>query len=155
MHHTDSIRRSLEKVCTLLKPKAYILLYIYYNFDNRSLLFRVVWTMSNIVRLVVSKLPNRVKYIVADTLAALVYYPLAKASALAESFGFNVSSIPLSTYRKYSFKTMRTDSLDRFGTRIEHRMSKNQLEFELSRLGFTNIKFSQKVPFWTVYAVKE
>ncbi len=154
LHHTDSIRVSLEKLSTLVKPGGHILLYIYYSFDNRSPLFKAIWMASNNIRLVVSGLPKSLKYIVADILAALVYLPLAKISRLAEKFGFNVSNIPLSTYRKYSFKTMRTDSLDRFGTRIEHRMSKQQLEYELSRNGFTNITFSDNVPYWTVCALK-
>jgi SAM-dependent methyltransferase len=154
LHHTDSIRCSLEKVCTLVKPAGYILLYIYYNFDNRSHFFKTIWVISNIVRLIVARLPQRVKYVVSDVLAVLVYFPLAKISAFAEALGLDVASIPLSTYRKYSFKTMRTDSLDRFGTRIEHRMSREQLAHELSRLGFVDIKFSEKVPFWTVSAMK-
>lgn len=154
LHHTDSIRVSLEKLSTLVKPGGHILLYIYYSFDNRSALFKAIWIASNNVRLIVSGLPKDLKYIVADILAALVYLPLAKISALAEKLGFNVSSFPLSTYRKYSFKTMRTDSLDRFGTRIEHRISKQQLEYELSRNGFTNITFSDNVPYWTVCALK-
>ena len=155
LHHTESIRQSLEKVSTLVKANGWILLYVYYNFDNKSRLFRAIWAVSNILRLALSRFPQRIKYIVADLLAAVVYFPLARLSAVVETFGQDVSSIPLSTYRKYSFNTMRTDSLDRFGTRIEHRMSKSQLTHELSRLGFKDIRFSKKVPYWTVCAIKE
>ena len=154
LHHTDSIRASLEKVSTLVKPGGHILLYIYYNFENRSPFFKATWMVSNSIRLIVSRLPKEIKYIVADIIATLVYLPLAKISGLAEKLGFNISNFPLSTYRKYSFKTMRTDSLDRFGTRIEKRMSKKQLQYELSRIEFTNISFSDSVPYWTVCAMK-
>lgn len=155
LHHTASIRSSLEKISKLVKPGGYILLYVYYNFDNKSLVFRAIWFVSNLIRLFVSRLPSKIKYIIADAFAVLIYLPLAKISASLEAFGFDVSSIPLSTYRKYSFQTMRTDSLDRFGTRIEHRISKMQLHNELSRIGFTNIRFSNNVPYWTVCALKE
>lgn len=155
LHHTTSIRLSLEKVASLVKPGGYLLLYIYYDFDNRSPLFKSFWIISNIIRLLVSRLPKQVKYVIADIFAALLYLPLAKLSLFAEGLGFNVSSIPLSTYRRYSFKTMRTDSLDRFGTRIEHRLSQSQIQFELARIGFDNIIFSDKVPFWVVCALKK
>jgi SAM-dependent methyltransferase len=155
LHHTNSIRNSLAKISQLVRPSGCILLYIYYNFDNKPFLFKAIWSISNLIRIVVSRLPNSLKFIVADIFAVLVYLPLSTFSSLAEKLGFDVSSIPLSAYRKYSFETMRTDSLDRFGTRVEHRMSKAQLKDELEILRFKDITFSEKIPYWTVCAIKE
>ena len=43
---------------------------------------------------------------------------------------------------------MRTDSLDRFGTKLEKRYSKLEIEKMLKANGFKNIIFSKKMPFW-------
>ena len=47
----------------------------------------------------------------------------------------NVGNIPLSAYRTKSFYTMRTDSLDRFGTRLEHRFTKEKIEAMMRSMG--------------------
>ena len=44
--------------------------------------------------------------------------------ACAERLGTDVRHFPLSAYRDRSFYTMRTDALDRFGTRLERRFSR-------------------------------
>ena len=51
----------------------------------------------------------------------------ARAAMLAERAGVGVSNLPLSAYRDTSFYTMRTDALDRFGTRLEQRFRKEQV----------------------------
>ena len=38
----------------------------------------------------------------------------------------NVFNFPLSDYKNKSFYTMRTDALDRFGTKLEKRFSKKE-----------------------------
>ena len=48
---------------------------------------------------------------------------------ILEKFGIDVSSVPLNDYRKKSFYFMKTDALDRFGTRLEKRFSKLLLPF--------------------------
>ena len=63
------------------------------------------------------------KSAIAELLAAFVYWPLARAARLFERLGGNVANWPLSAYRARSYYAMRTDALDRFGTRLEHRMT--------------------------------
>ena len=50
---------------------------------------------------------------------------------------------------------MRTDSLDRFGTLIENRFTKNQITELLLSNGFKNIIFSNKIPYWVVLGFKK
>ena len=57
--------------------------------------------------------------------------------------------MPLSAYRRASFYTMRTDALDRFGTRLEQRFTRAEIERMMGEAGLTDIHFSDAVPFWT------
>ena len=43
---------------------------------------------------------------------------------------------------------MRTDALDRFGTRLEHRMTRPQIKAMMEAAGLRDIRFSEAVPFW-------
>ena len=43
---------------------------------------------------------------------------------------------------------MRTDALDRFGTRLEQRFSYNQIKEMMLKSGLENIEFSNEEPFW-------
>ena len=49
---------------------------------------------------------------------------------------------------------MRNDALDRFGTRLEQRFSRQQIEEMLLESGFHNISFSEEMPFWTSISYK-
>ena len=53
-----------------------------------------------------------------------------------------------------SFYTMRTDALDRFGTKLEQRFSKSEIENILKSKGLKKITFSNKAPFWCVVGYK-
>ena len=152
LHHTASIKESLKKLIPLLKKEGRILLYIYYNFDNKPNWYRILWKISNLLRLLISKLPYRIKIRITDLLAIFIYYPLAKIAMLGENINLNIRNFPLSTYRNYSFKTMRTDSLDRFGTIIEKRMSKKDIRIMLESLSFKDIRFNSNEPYWCVTA---
>jgi hypothetical protein len=43
---------------------------------------------------------------------------------------------------------MRTDALDRFGTRLEHRFSRDQIRSMMLACGLVDIRFSDQTPFW-------
>ena len=43
---------------------------------------------------------------------------------------------------------MKTDALDRFGTRMEKRFSKDEIRSMLIEAGFKDIRFSENEPFW-------
>ena len=56
---------------------------------------------------------------------------------------------------------MRNDSLDRFGTRLENRYSKEEILEILEILeifnnsSFINIQFSERKPYWCACGIKE
>jgi len=102
----------------------------------------------DIIRKIISKTPFRIKYNICNIISIIIYYPLARLSFLLEKVGVNVRNIPLSSYRNKSFYTMRTDSLDRFGTRIEQRFTKEQIKIMMNNAGLENIRFSNIAPYW-------
>jgi hypothetical protein len=99
-------------------------------------------------------LPSTLKHLVTDSLAVLLYYPLARLSLLAEKMGLGVSSIPLSYYRNHSFYTMRTDSRDRFGTPLEQRFTRKQVAAMMDAAGLGDVRFSEHAPYWCAVGFK-
>jgi len=147
LHHVEDTEGALRAAVQALKPGAPLLVYLYYAFDNRPRWFRALWRVSDVMRRGISHAPNPVRHLICDGLAGSVYYPLARGAALAERFGIDVEHWPLSAYRHRSFYCMRTDSLDRFGTRLEKRYTRHQMETLLRNAGLRDIRFCSSV-FW-------
>ena len=155
LHHIPNPIEGIKQCTGKLKEGAPFLIYLYYAFDNRPAWFRLLWKISDVFRQGISKLPTVVKHFSAEIIALTIYFPLAKTAYLCEKIGLKVSAWPLSIYRDKSFYTMRTDSLDRFGTRLEHRFSKKQIEEMLREAGLENIQFSEEMPFWCAVGFKK
>jgi hypothetical protein len=49
---------------------------------------------------------------------------------------------------------MRTDALDRFGTRLEQRFTRVEMERMMKEAGLAQIRFSEREPFWVACGVK-
>ena len=155
LHHVPNTQSALNKCVEKLKPGSPFLLYLYYNFDNRGDLFFTIWKLSDFFRKIISKSPFFLKTFICDVLAFFIYLPFARASLFFSSLGYSVRNIPLSYYRDKSFYVMRTDSLDRFGTRLEKRFSRKEIESIMLKSGLTRIKFSEEEPFWTAVGIKK
>ena len=154
LHHMPLPAAGLAACVAKLKPGAPMLVYLYYAFDNRPAWFRALWHISDLIRRAVSKAPFWLKSILAEIFAALVYFPLARSAALGEKRGAHVDNWPLSAYRWRSYYSMRTDLLDKFGTRLEHRMTKAEIAAMMERCGLRDIRFSDDVPFWCAAGIK-
>ena len=147
LHHIADTKGALRKAVEALKPGAPLLVYLYYAFDNRPGWFRALWRTSDAARRVIARQPSALRQLACDGLAGAVYFPLARAAAVAERIGADVSNWPLSTYRHRSLYAMRTDALDRFGTRLEKRYTRAEMEELLREAGLTDIRFCSSV-FW-------
>jgi len=79
---------------------------------------------------------------------------LARLSGLLERLHLPVHGIPLSFYRQHSFYTMRTDARDRFGTPLEQRFTRIQIDAMMRAAGLVDIRFSEGAPYWCVVGVK-
>ena len=144
------------KSCAItLKQNAPFLIYLYYNFENRSFLFKCIWKVSDLLRRVISILPSKVKLLVAALIAFLIYFPLARLSLILEKLGVDVKEMPLSYYRDRHYYFMRTDALDRFGTRLEKRFSRQEITSMMIKAGFKDMQFSDNAPFWVCLARKK
>ena len=154
LHHVPDTDAAIASCVRLLKPGAPLLLYLYYKLENRPWWFRVIWGASDLIRKLVILLPPRLKHIVTDCIAALVYFPLARGSRIINYLGFNVYNIPLSYYKDNTFYTMRTDARDRFGTPLEKRFSKDEMRESMERSGLERIIFSDSAPFWCAVGFK-
>lgn len=148
LHHVPDTSAAVAAVARKLKKGAPFLLYLYYAFDNRPFWFRALWRSSELLRFIVSRMPSRLRFLAAEVLAAVVYWPLARSARLLERLGRLPAAWPLSAYRHRSYYVMRTDALDRFGTRLEQRFTKEQICDMMEKAGFERIQFSDHVPYW-------
>ena len=91
------------------------------------------------------------KKIVCDILAVLLYMPFVLLSRFLRVIGVPEKArfnIPLQAYERQSFYIIRNDSLDRFGTPLEQRFSTKEITAMMNKAGLTDIRFSEKIPFW-------
>jgi SAM-dependent methyltransferase/glycosyltransferase involved in cell wall biosynthesis len=154
LHHVPDTAAGLRSCAAKLKPGAPLLIYLYYALDNRPLWFRFLWHLSNPLRRVISQMPHGLRYVLSQILAGIVYWPLARLSRMLERRGADVGSMPLSYYRHRSFYVMRNDVLDRFGTRLEQRFTRHQIETMMRDAGFDQIRFSETAPYWCAVGIR-
>jgi SAM-dependent methyltransferase len=148
LHHMPDTLEAIRACAKKLKPGAPLLLYLYYAFDNRPRWFRTAWQVSDLGRRVVSVMPHGMRFVTSQALAASIYWPLARSARALERLGMSVDNLPLSAYRDRSFYVMRTDALDRFGTRLEQRFTREQIRTMMEDAGLERVTFSESTPFW-------
>ena len=155
LHHipdtTDGLKRAVRK----LKKGAPFLIYLYYALENQPVWYKTLWKISDFFRKVISGLPFRLKLFITNIIALLVYFPLARLSVFFLKMGLNVHSFPLSNYRNKSLYTMRTDALDRFGTKLELRYTRSEIEQMMISAGLIDIVFSNSSPYWCAVGIKK
>jgi ubiquinone/menaquinone biosynthesis C-methylase UbiE len=147
LHHLPDTQAALTHCASKLKPGAPFLLYLYYAFDNRPAWFRSLWKLSDLARQAVSRLPFVLQRGISDCVAALMYWPLARAARLLQN-RTDVSSFPLSFYRNRSFYVMRNDALDRLATKLEKRFTRAEILGMMKEAGFRDVNFSATAPYW-------
>lgn len=148
LHHVPETEAGLRQCVAKLRPGAPFLLYLYYRFDNRPAWFRSLWRASDLLRRGIAKLPFPARRASSSSLAMLVYWPLSRAARVAERAGLNVEPWPLSYYRSSNLAVLRKDALDRFGTRLEQRFTRAEIEAMMARSGLERIRFREGPPYW-------
>lgn len=154
LHHIPNPEAAMASCVQKLKPGAPFLTYLYYALENRPAWYRSIWKGSDALRRSISRMPFRLRKAVTTVIAASVYFPIARFARAAELAGADVRQFPLMIYRKSSFYTMRTDALDRFGTRLEHRFSRSELQAMMERCGLIDIRFREEMPHWVACGIK-
>ncbi len=151
LHHIPDTQAALEKIVRKLKSGGHLLLYLYYNLDNRSTWYKWLFRASDIIRRIISSLPQFWKKLACDIIALTVYLPLITVSRIM-TFLFRGQSwtahLPLSYYNDKSYNIVRNDALDRFGTPLEKRYSKAAIQRMMEAAGIQRIRFSPSAPYW-------
>jgi hypothetical protein len=95
-------------------------------------------------------MPAIFKKISCDFMAVFFYMPFILTARFFNLLGLKklAKRIPLSDYANKSFFIIRNDTLDRFGTRLEQRFSKQEITSMMTKAGLTNITFGADSPFW-------
>lgn len=148
LHHIPNTELATATCVAKLKPGAPFLVYLYHDLAGAGWLQRRILGGVTVARLCVSRLPLRLRSFVADVLATVVYWPLARLARLVERRGADPSRVPLFQYRNRSFYVMRNDALDRFGTQLEKRYSEEEIRILLEGAGLENVVFSVGPPWW-------
>ena len=154
LHHISNTQEGLNNCVKKLKKDAPFLIYLYYKLETKPVWYRSIWKLSDILRKIIASLPFQIRYLLSQLIAFFVYWPLARISLCLNKAGINVDNIPLNSYKSLSFYTMRTDALDRFGTLIEKRFSKEEITEMMLKSGLKNIVFSSTKPYWCAVGIK-
>ena len=148
LHHIPDTADALRACVRRLRPGAPFLVYLYYDLEGAGRVRRSLLLMVTTVRTVVARLPRVLRHLVADVLAISVYWPLARLAGVVERLGRDPVRLPLFQYRNRSFQVMRNDALDRFGTRLEKRFSRQEVLELLEDAGLVDVEFSAGPPWW-------
>ena len=148
LHHVPDTEDATRACVRKLKPGAPFLVYLYYDLEGVGVVRRSLFAMATGLRVLIARLPRRMRHLVTDLLALVLYLPLARVARLMERTGRDPSRIPLFQYRNRSFYVMRNDALDRFGTRLEKRYSRDEVRDLLEGAGLTDVAFSDGPPWW-------
>lgn len=158
LHHIPDTQKAMNACIKKIKPGGYFLVYLYYNLDNRGILYKSLFKLSNLIRNGVSKMPGGIKRFFCNILAVIFYMPFVLLNRLLKLFGVSKkirSRIPLYSYESTSFYIIRNDALDRFGTPLEQRFSRSQIREMMQAAGLENIIFSAQAPFWHCIGQKQ
>jgi ubiquinone/menaquinone biosynthesis C-methylase UbiE len=151
LHHIPNTQQAMADCIKMLKKEGYFLVYLYYSLDGRGHLYKLLFHVSSIVRGIVSRLPAPLKKIVCDIIAFTIYVPLVNLARFVKWAFPNKEwymKLPLRVYANKTLKVIRNDALDRFGTPLEHRFSKKEIEEMMIKCGLKDIVFSENDPYW-------
>ena len=156
LHHIPDTQKAIIDCVSKVKSGGYFYVYLYYAFDNKGALFKSIFALSDIIRKIVSKLPEKIKVFTCDVLAFTIYMPLILLGRLFNLIGLKslAKKIPLSDYQNKSLFIIRNDSLDRFGTSLEQRFTKVQIREMLTKAGLENIVIPDGPVHWVAIGKK-
>jgi SAM-dependent methyltransferase len=145
LHHLPT--PCLAEVRALRRMAPESLVFLYYALDNRPYYFRAILRMVTVLRTAVSGIRSSLfRKLFSLSGTYFIYVPLIAMGALLKPFGLN-SRVPLyDFYHDKSAKRIEQDVYDRFFTRIEQRVTRNDI---LSlKDTFTEIVVSDHLPYW-------
>jgi ubiquinone/menaquinone biosynthesis C-methylase UbiE len=157
LHHIPDTQQAMKDCVRKVKRGGYFYCYLYHNLETRGSLFRGLFWLSNLLRFGICKMPAKLKQLVCDILAVIVYMPFVLTVRLLTVIGFKkfAEKIPLSAYANKPFYIIRNDALDKFGTSLEQRFSKVQIIEMMRNCGLEEIVISPSSPFYHAVGRKQ
>lgn len=145
LHHLPT--PCLHEISKIKKYAPRLLIYLYYNLDNRPWYFRSALALVTDIRAIVSRIRNKpFRKIFAITAAYLLYMPFIVWGHLFNTIRLG-KYIPLyEAYKHKSMKRIEQDVYDRFFTRIEQRVSRQDI-MELQK-EFSEVHISAHPPYY-------
>lgn len=150
LHHIPDTLDAMGKCVAKVRQGGYFLVYLYYKLENRSIAYRALFHISNLLRKGISKLPAKAKTTICDIMAVCLYMPFVMVGKLLIKLKLHriAMKLPLHYYTNKTFTIIRNDSLDRFGTPLEQRFTKKQIREMMEKCGLSEVFFSSKPPYW-------
>lgn len=155
LHHLDDPKFGFQKCIDLLKPGGLLLVYFYYDFENRPWWFRGIFKVVDVLRRFIVKQDPWLVDLICEIMAVTIYLPLARFCKVLDRLKvYGRHHVPLFEYKDKALYTLRTDARDRFGTAVEHRYSRKDLFLALSQYGLRDITISSDAPYWCAIGYK-
>lgn len=145
LHHLPFDALAATRRLARVAPR--LLVYLYYALDNRPWHYRALLRAVTAVRLGLARVSsNRARAAISWLIAVTVYLPLSVVGRALRPTGLD-KHVPLSeTYAGKSVARLQQDAYDRFFTRIEQRVSRQQIR-ELTDT-FARVEISPGLPYW-------
>jgi ubiquinone/menaquinone biosynthesis C-methylase UbiE len=150
LHHIPNTEQAMRDCVKKIKRGGYFYTYLYYDFEDKGFAFKMLFSLVNMIRFLVSKLPSVLKKFTCDLIAVFVYMPIVLIGRFFLFLGMKkfAEKLPLSFYQNTSFNIIRNDSLDRFGTSLEQRFSRKDITNMMTNAGLGEIVISDSAPYW-------
>ncbi len=151
LHHLPT--PCLDAVRELSRFAPRLLVFLYYAMENRPAYFRWMLKLLTAIRRRLCLVQDaRTRRRIAKLGARWLYRPMIDLGRLLDTVGLG-KCVPLfEFYHEKSLQRIEQDVYDRFFTRIEQRVSKDEIA-ELRKF-FARVEISEKIPYWHFLCVR-
>jgi len=145
LHHLPT--DALTEVRNLAKYAPRLLIYLYSALDGYPIHYRTIFAVVNLLRRAVCTVRNAAFRLIFTWVAMfLLYLPMIVLGTILRPFGLS-KRVPLyEFYQDKTLKRIRQDVYDRFFTRIEQRVSRDQIA--TLKDTFAKVTISDGLPVW-------
>jgi SAM-dependent methyltransferase len=147
VHHTPDPERAVRELVRVLKPKAPLLLYVYEDFSDRLLYWRVALALVNTLRHITTRCPTPLLMALCRIMSPVVYVTMTLPSRrfrFAARFPYRHGTSPWG---------LTGDLFDRFSAPIERRYSEEGAKALAEQAGLRVVRIAQQRG-WMVWGEK-